>query len=79
MDTIIGLKELRNNVEGYARQVKKGHSFIVVRRSKSLFKISPVDEWADGGTWETVVDFSKIEPKGVDATKVLKALKKLRG
>ena len=79
MKTIIGLKELRNDVESYAKQVQKGRSFVVVRRSKPLFKISPVDEWGDDGMWETVVDFRKIDSHGVGADKVLQALKKLRG
>ena len=79
MARIIGLKELRKNVSRYAEKVAKGESFVVMRRSHALFKISPVDEWGDGGAWETVADFRKIDPRGVTADRVLKALKKLRG
>ena len=78
MNKIIGLKELRENTEKYVSQIKKGKSFTVVRRSKPLFKITPVDEWGDEGTWETVVDFTKINPKGVPINDVRKALQELK-
>lgn len=38
-NTIVGLKELRGNINTYVSKVKKGDSFIVVRKSKPLFKI----------------------------------------
>jgi antitoxin (DNA-binding transcriptional repressor) of toxin-antitoxin stability system len=76
---IVGLKELREDTEQYISQIEKGRSFTVVRRSKPIFKMSPVDEWGDEGAWETVADFRKINPKGVPASDILKALKKLRG
>jgi antitoxin (DNA-binding transcriptional repressor) of toxin-antitoxin stability system len=76
---IVGLKELREDTEKYISQIEKGRSFTVVRRSKPIFKISPVDEWGDEGVWETVADFRKINPKGVPVSDILKALKKLRG
>jgi len=72
---ILGLKELRENMQKYASRVEKGESFIVVKKSKPIFKISSVDE--DEGLWETVVDFTKINKNGVDAKKVLRALQKL--
>ncbi len=61
-NSIVGLKNLRNNIDTYITQVDKGRSFIVVRKSKPVFKISPPDE-ADG-LWESVIDFTKIK-KGV--------------
>lgn len=72
---ILGLKELRENMQKYASRVEKGESFIVVKKSKPLFKISSIDE--DEGQWETVIDFTKIKKNGVDARKVLQALRKL--
>lgn len=52
--TIIGLKELRQNTEAVAERVARGESFIVVRRSKPIFKLVPpssdtpgVDAWLD--------------------------------
>lgn len=76
---IIGVKELRQNLEKYISQINKGRAFTVVRRSKPVFKISPADEWGDDGIWETVIDFREINKQGVPATDVLKAIKKIDG
>ena len=72
---ILGLRELRENMDKYVSRVGKGESFIVVKRSQPVFKISSVDE--DEGLWETVVDFTKINKNGVPAKEVLKALRQL--
>ncbi|HEY4715380.1 MAG TPA: hypothetical protein VIH31_02645 [Candidatus Paceibacterota bacterium] len=77
MKNIIGLKDLRDNMETWISQVGKGKSFVVVRKSKPVFNITPVDEWGDEGTWETVVDFRDKKGKGVPAEDLLKMLKKL--
>jgi len=79
MKNIVGLRELREHTEKYVTQIKKGKSFTVVRRSKPIFRITPVDEWGDEGVWETVADFREIHKDGVPAIDVLKALKKLDG
>lgn len=54
MATIIGLKELRENIEAVAERVSRGESFTVVKRSKPLFQINPtsaenqvLDVWLD--------------------------------
>ena len=67
-NALIGLKELRKNADTYISQIKKGKSFIVVRRSRPVFKISPPDE--DSELWEPVIDFTKIKKGGI----LLKAL-----
>ncbi|HUY05327.1 MAG TPA: type II toxin-antitoxin system prevent-host-death family antitoxin [Candidatus Paceibacterota bacterium] len=72
---IIGLKELRENMETYISQVEKGKSFTVVRRSRPVFRVTPVDEWGDDGVWETVVDFSTLKGGGMPAERFLKLLK----
>ena len=72
---IIGLKELRLDMEKYIARVDRGESFTVVRRSKPVFQLAPVD---DESGWETVVDFTKIDPRGVPAEKVLSVLRKMR-
>ncbi len=77
MTTVIGLKDLRENTEQYISSVKKGRSFLVVRRSKPIFRLSPVDEWGDEGVWETVVDFIKLNKKGVPIDDVIASLKRL--
>ena len=71
-NTIVGLKELRENMEKYASLIKKGKSFIVVKRSKPLFKISSIDE--DDGLWETVIDFTKLRKGGIPAEELLSRL-----
>lgn len=71
-NTIVGLKELRENMEKYASLIKKGRSFIVVKRSKPLFKISSIDE--DDGLWETVIDFTKLRKRGIPAEELLDRL-----
>ena len=81
MSQIIGLKQLRQNVAGYAKQVQKGKTFIVVKQSKPLFKLAPVDEvdeYEDARGWRNVIDFTKIKKGGVDARVVLQALAELR-
>jgi len=75
--TIVGLKELRENMEVYIDRINKGESITVFRRSTPLFRLSPVN--ADEVVWETVVDFTKIDKSGVDAKKVLAVLKKMHG
>ncbi|PJA47786.1 hypothetical protein CO172_00125 [Candidatus Uhrbacteria bacterium CG_4_9_14_3_um_filter_36_7] len=71
MNNLVNLKELRENVTKYANRVAKGDSFIVMKRSKPLFKISPIDE--DG--WETIIDFTKFRKGGMPVDEVIKALK----
>lgn len=73
MNQIIGVKELRENLPAYTDAVQNGKSFTVVKRSKPIFKIIPIDE-DDDGKWERVVDFTKINKDGVKASELLKYL-----
>ncbi len=66
--TIIGVKELRENLDTFVKKVNKGMSFTVVKRSKPIFNITPIESGID---WEVVVDFSKINKGGVDISDVL--------
>ncbi len=75
--SIIGFKELRENADKYISAVGKGNSFTVVRRSKPIFNITPVDEWGDDGVWKTVVDFKDKNGKGIRSEDLLKMLKKI--
>ncbi len=54
----------------YARQVEKGVSFIVFKRSKPLFRVSPVQD----EIWEEALDFTKIKKGGVDIKDILSRL-----
>lgn len=73
-NAIVGLKELRENIDTYIAEVGKGQSFTVVRKSKPVFKIVPSES---GEQWETVVDFTGINKRGVPPAAILKALRKL--
>jgi prevent-host-death family protein len=74
----VGLKDLRENMEKYIRRVRKGESLTIFRRSEPVFRITPVDA-DDESAWETVIDFTEINPNGVPAEDVLKALRKMHG
>jgi prevent-host-death family protein len=70
--TIVGLKELRENIEAYIARVEKGDSFIVIKKSKPVFKISPLDD--DAELWESVIDFTRIKKGGVAIADLLSRL-----
>jgi len=70
---IIGLKVLREKMGEYAAKVQQGQSFIVVKQSKPLFKIGPIDDEEE--SYETLIDFTKIKKGGVPIEEVLAALK----
>jgi len=70
MNNIITSKDLRENLAKYSDKVNKGESFIVFKRSRPIFKISPViDE-----VWEEVIDFTKIVKGGIKIDDLLARL-----
>jgi antitoxin (DNA-binding transcriptional repressor) of toxin-antitoxin stability system len=71
MDKLIGLKEFRENVEFYTKKINQGQSFIVLKKSKPIFKLSPVYEEE---TWETIIDFTNIKKGGVPIQDIVKAI-----
>ncbi len=73
-NSIVGLKDLRENIDTYIAKVGRGKSFIVVRKSKPIFKIVPSEREEQ---WETVADFTRINKRGVPAYTILKELRKL--
>ena len=73
-NAIVGLKELRENLDTYISQINKGRSFIVVKKSKPVFKMVPPETEEQ---WETVVDFTKINKNGINAREILAELRKL--
>ncbi len=80
MDNIVNIRELRYNMDKYVAAVARGKSFLVMKRSRPVFQINPVEEISlaeDGKGWKTVVDFTKIRKGGVPAEEVLEALDKL--
>ncbi|MBU1015430.1 hypothetical protein KKI17_03325 [Patescibacteria group bacterium] len=71
MAKIVGLKELRENMDKYVRDVGKGTDYVVVRRSKPLFRmIAPFQD----ENWETVIDFTKVKRGGVSISELLSRL-----
>lgn len=70
MNNLIGLKEFRENVESYTKKINQGQSFVVLKKSKPIFKISPIDE----GDWEEVIDFTKIKKGGININELISRL-----
>lgn len=75
-DKIIGVKELRENIDKYAAQVKAGRFITVVKRSEPLFRLTPVDD--DESGWESF-DLTKIKgyENGMPASKFLEVLREV--
>lgn len=71
---IVGLRELRENIDEYISLVNKGLKITIVRRSKPVFTIVPVDQQDEDSDWEQVVDFTKIKRGGVSIKDILKRL-----
>ena len=72
MEKVIGLKDLRERINTYIRRAARGESFLVVRRSRPVFRITPPEEASD--LWETVIDFTKVKRGGVLLKELLKRL-----
>ncbi len=73
--TIIGLKELRNNMEEYIARVGKGESITVFRRSTPLFKLTPLSPKNEDG-WETIIDFQAEFGEGMPIEELLHSIEK---
>ena len=71
MNNLIGLKDLRLNMNKYVDAVKAGQSFIVLKQSKAIFKLTPIDE---DDNWEEVVNFAKIKKGGVNLNELLEII-----
>jgi prevent-host-death family protein len=68
---IVGLKQLRNDLPELIENVARGQSFIVIKHSRPVFKITPVDETK---VWESVIDFTQIQKGGVEIDELLSRL-----
>ena len=70
----IAIKKLRASLATIADEVEfRGKSFQVFRRSKPSFKIVPIDTETD--EWETIVDFTTKDDKGISIEKAFDILK----
>lgn len=74
MENIIGLKELRQNMPKFAQKVQKGQSFIVVKQSKPLFRITPLGDLDKEIERAQQSDF--LQTGAVDIHQTLKPLSK---
>jgi prevent-host-death family protein len=72
---LVSLKELREQFPKYIEAVSKGRSFMVVKRSKPIFKITPIGE---DEVWEAVVDFTQIKKGGVDINELLSRIQVIK-
>lgn len=64
MDEIIGVKQLYKNLKGITRRVQRGESFIVVKRSKPVFRVIPYQE--ERPKKYTLKDLEKLQFKSGD-------------
>jgi hypothetical protein len=72
INNIIPFKDFRLNAEKYIKALDKGMSFVVVKRSKAIFRLEPMGE-----SWETLIDFTDGgKTKGIDAKVLLTHMKK---
>lgn len=68
----VAVKQLRTNLDHYINLVKRGKSFTVIKRSKAVFRITPISQ--EEGQWEEVVDFTKLKKGGVAILDLLSRL-----
>ena len=74
MDNVVALKEFRENLGHYEKLIQAGRSFLVMKRSRLIFMVGPVEN----NDWEMVIDFTKLRKQGVEIQDLLSRLKKLR-
>ena len=75
MENMIALKEFRLNVSKYAQEVAAGKSFIILKQSKPIFRLTPIKDENHDERWEEVIDFTKVKKGGVDIDSLLAALR----
>ena len=73
--TIVGLKELRNNMEEYIARVGKGESITVFRRATPLFKLTPLSQGHEDG-WETIINFQAEFGEGMPIAELMRSIQK---
>jgi len=58
---IVSSKEFRNSFPKYQKLVESGMSITIVKRSKPIFKIEPVDLEFDSKITEALLDYENNE------------------
>ncbi len=74
VEKIVSLRELRENTGTYINEVEKGRSFVVMKKSKPVFRLSPVND--DERVWEEVIDFTKLRRGGIPLDELLTRLER---
>lgn len=75
---LVGLRELRVNLDKYVKGVARGSSYTILRRSKPLFRISPIETENETG-WDTIFDADRDnQGKGIPGGEVLRILRKIK-
>ncbi len=76
---LVGLKELRVNLDKYIKDVERGSSFTVLRRSKPVFRMAPVDAGESEVEWGTIFDADRDNKgKGIAGGEVLRILRRIK-
>jgi hypothetical protein len=74
INNIVAFKDFRVNADKYIKALEKGMSFVVVKRSKPIFRLEPMGE-----SWETLIDFTEGgKKKGISAGKLLKNIEQYK-
>ena len=74
VNNMISFKDFRVNSEKYIKALNKGMPFIVVKRSKPIFRLEPIEE-----SWETLIDFTDGGKKtGMPIDKFLERIKSFK-
>ena len=70
-ELIVPFKEFRTHAVEYIDALSKGARFLVVKRSRPVFRLEPVNE-----IWETIADFRSMKGGGISAEKLIKIIQK---
>jgi antitoxin (DNA-binding transcriptional repressor) of toxin-antitoxin stability system len=68
-EQIVPFKEFRLNAAKYIALLEKGQSFLIMKRSRPIFRLEPVEE-----VWETIGDFTTMPNGGVPVKDLIKAM-----
>ena len=72
LPSLVGFKEFRTDSEKYIKAVKNGQSFTILRRSKPVFRIVPIEP-----EWE--VNFvDEDHPRGISLEELVAASEKAK-
>jgi antitoxin (DNA-binding transcriptional repressor) of toxin-antitoxin stability system len=74
---IINFKELRENAEVYIRRIERGESFLVMRRSVPIFRLTPVEIGDIETAGKKVVDFTTLKKRGAPMEEVLELVRRI--